>query len=122
MASSSGGGRRHVAERLDADAHRDQWVVLRRLLAQEVAAHDEHAGVGIELHPVAVVGGFSALNTISYEPSGANVNWLSLMSASTRPLKPPSTASEWTVNEMYDSSPRTPNTRYERSPRIWAKW
>ena len=66
--------------------------------------------------------GFSALNTISYDPSGAKVNWLSLMSASTRPLNPPSTASECTVNEMYASSPRTPNTRYERSPRIWAKW
>jgi len=48
----------------------------------------------------ALAAGFSALKITSYEPSGANVNWLSLMSARTRPLKPPSAASECTVKEM----------------------
>ena len=101
VASSSGGGGGDVAEGLDADPDRDGRVVLGRVLAQEVAAHDDHPGVGVELHPVrAGSAGFSALNTISYEPSGPKVNWLSLMSASTRPLNPPSTASECTVKEM----------------------
>ena len=63
--------------------------------------------------------GFSALNTTRSSRRASNVE-LAVVDVGQHPAVEAAVdgVRPWTVNEMYDSSPRTPNTRYERSPRI----